>query len=785
MDKITRAIDSLATTWAEWVIRHRWLTIFISLVIVGFIFSHAKNLDFATNYRTFFSEQNPDLITFEEFQKTYTKNDNFLFVIQSNDERRFDGKLSEIAERITKESWKIPYAIRVDSVPNFQYTWADGDDLTVEDLIKNGSQLSPDILQEKIRIALAEPLLSNFLISDDADTTGINVILQYPEKDLVEVPTAAAYARQIVAGIEKDYPDITIALSGTSMLNNSFAESGMKDMMTLTPIMYGVLLIFTFLSLRSISATFVTLTVIILSTMVALGAAGLMGVLLTPVSLTAPTIVLTLAIADSIHILISMRELMSTGVEKTKALIEAIRINFLAVTITSITTIVGFLALNFSDSPPFHHLGNMTAAGIAGAWALSLFLLPAIVSLLPMRVKKTSEQSINNSVFTKLANFVIARPLKILIVTGTLAVTLSTLAFTNELNDVWTKYFDESIKFRTDTDFAIKHLGAFYPVEFSVSSGKSGGISDPEYLKTLDKFANWMRTQPNVNHVYSLTDIYKRLNKNMHGDDESYFRLPEDHDLSAQYLLLYELSLPYGLDMNDRINIDKSATRITATLGDVDTIQTREFIANSEQWLIDNTPEHMWAKATGATQMFSYIAKRNIDSMLRGNAIAVSLIAMILILSLRSIRLGLLSIIPNAIPVLVTFGIWSLSVGMIGISAATVTATSLGIVVDDTVHLLTKYLRGRREKDLSTEDSIRYSLNTVGKAITINTIILAAGFSILAFSSFKINQESGILTATAVVAALILDFLLLPALLLVLDKKSPRKEIIKGEQHAH
>ncbi len=785
MDKITRAIDSLAVTWTEWVVRHRWLTIFISLIIVGFIFSHAKNLDFATNYRTFFSEQNPDLITFEEFQKTYTKNDNFLFVIQSNDKKRFDGKLSEIAERITQESWKIPYAIRVDSVPNFQYTWADGDDLTVEDLIKNGNQLSPDVLQEKIRIALAEPLLSNFLISDDADTTGINVILQYPEKDLVEVPTAAAYARGIVAGIEKDYPDITIALSGTSMLNNSFAESGLKDMVTLTPIMYGVLLIFTFLSLRSITATFVTLVVIILSTMIALGSAGMMGVLLTPVSLTAPTIVLTLAIADSIHILISMRELMSTGVEKAKALIEAIRINFLAVTITSVTTIVGFLALNFSDSPPFHHLGNMTASGIAGAWALSLFLLPAIVSLLPMKVKKTNEQNINNSVFTKLSNFVIARPLKILMTTGAIAITLSALAFTNELNDVWTKYFDESIKFRTDTDFAIQHLGAFYPVEFSVSSGKPGGISDPEYLKTLDKFANWMRAQPHVNHVYSITDIYKRLNKNMHGDDENYFRLPEDHDLSAQYLLLYELSLPYGLDLNDRINIDKSSTRITATLGDVDTIQTREFIANTEQWLRENTPEYMWSKATGATQMFSYIAKRNIDSMLKGNAIAVSLIAIILILSLRSIRLGLLSIIPNAIPVLVTFGIWSLSVGMIGISAATVTATSLGIVVDDTVHLLTKYLRGRREKNLSTEDSIRYSLNTVGKAITINTIILTAGFSILAFSSFKINQESGILTATAVVAALVLDFLLLPALLLVLDKKSPRKEVIKGEQHAH
>lgn len=782
MDKFTRAIDTLATTWSHWVIRHRWITIALALLIVGVIAFQAKHLDFATNYRVFFSGDNPDLVTFEEFQKTYTKSDNFLFVIQNNDKTRFDGNLSEIAERITEEAWQIPFATRVDSITNFQHTWADGDDLTVEDLIKDGKNLSADILNNKVNIALEEPLLKNFLISLDADTTGINVILQYPEKDLTEVPIATKHARSIVAGIEKDYPDIKIALTGISMMNNSFMESAMKDMQTLTPIMYAVLLIITFLSLRSISATLATLVVIILSTFVALGAGGMLGISLTPISLTAPTIVLTLAIADSIHILISMRELMSTGMEKNKALVEAIRINFLAVTITSITTIVGFLALNFSDSPPFHHLGNMTAAGIAAAWGLSLFLLPALISLLPMKVKPHTGESIDNSFYTKLANFVIAKPKAILIIVGSTAVVFSALAFTNQLNDVWTKYFDESIEFRRDTDFAIQNLGAFYPVEFSVAAEAPGGISHPAYLKKLDEFANWMRAQPDIEHVYSITDIFKRLNKNMHGDDESYFHLPEDTELSAQYLLLYELSLPYGLDLNDRINVDKSASRITATLGDVDTVRTREFVVESRQWLKDNAPEYMWTSATGPTQMFSYIAKRNIESMLRGNAIAVSIIAIILILSLRSVRLGLLSIIPNAIPVLVTFGIWALSVGMIGMAAATITATSLGIVVDDTVHLLTKYLRGRREKDLSTEDSLRYSFNTVGKAITINTVILSIGFGVLAFSSFKINQESGILTATAVVVALILDFLLLPALLLVIDKNKKQPQINQDTQ---
>ncbi len=781
---MTNTIDQFAVKWTEWVLRHRFLTIVLTLLVVGFIASHARNLDFATNYRVFFSGENPDLVTFEEFQKVYTKNDNFLFVIQHKQPRKFDNQLAEVAERITEEGWKIPYSIRVDSIPNFQYTWADGDDLTVEDLIKNSPSLSPQELDRRVDTALAEPLLKNNLISADADTTGINVILQYPEKDLVEVPTAAAAARAIVAEIEKDYPDIKIVLSGLSMMNNSFAESALKDMGTLVPIMYLVLIIVTLIALRSVTATIATLIVIVLSSVVSVGSGGIMHVLLTPISLSAPTIVLTLAIADSIHVLVSMRELMATGMEKSKALVEAIRINFLAISITSLTTIVGFMALNFSDSPPFHHLGNMTAAGIAAAWVLSVTILPATVSLLPMKVKVITEAATKGNAYTKLANFVIANPLKILLGTGTFAVVFSFLAFTNQLNDVWTKYFDESIQFRTDTDFAIKHLGSLYPVEFSVDADRPGGISDPEYLAKLDEFVTWLRAQPDVNHVYAITDIFKRLNKNMHADNPEFYKLPDDAELSAQYLLLYELSLPYGLDLNDRINIDKSATRVTATLGDVSTARTRDFIDQSAQWLRDNTPEHMWTNPTGATQMFSYIAKRNIESMLKGNAIAIILIALIMILALRSFTLGVLSIIPNAVPVLVTFGIWALSVGMIGMAAAIITVTSLGIIVDDTVHLLTKYLRGRREKMLSTEDSIRYSFNTVGKAIAINTLILTAGFSILAMSSFKVNEETGILTATAVVAAIVLDFLLLPALLLVLDKKSVKTGATHGERHA-
>ena len=232
-------------------------------------------------------------------------------------------------------------------------------------------------------------------------------------------------------------------------------------------------------------------------------------------------------------------------------------------------------------------------------------------------------------------------------------------------------------------------------------------------------------------------------------------------------MFLYEISLPFGLDLNDRINVDKSATRVTATLGNVNTERTRTFIKQAQTWLEANTPEYMWAKPTSAIVMFSFISQRNIESMLVGNGMAVILIAIVMMMALRSMRLGALSLIPNVLPILMTYGLWALLVGRIGMASAMVSATSLGIIVDDSVHFLTKYLRARREHGYDRPDAIRYAFRTVGLALIANSIILVAGFAFLAFSTFRINVEMGLMTAIAIAVALAFDFLMLPALLLV------------------
>ena len=774
MERYFKAIDEFSLRFTDSVIRYRWAVLLLAIIITAGFGRGMGELEFASNYRTFFSDENPELSAFEDLQATYTKNDNILFVVEPflgvEKQTAFTNTTLDAVEKLTAEAWKIPYAIRVDSVTNFQYTRAIGDELIVSDLVIDAKNLSPSELLLRKEISLNEPLLVNNLVTPSGVVTAVNVVLQYPEASVLEVPEAVLAARELRERIETEFSGVNISLTGVSMLNNAFSEVGLQDAGSLTPLMFLVILTMSWLILRFFAGTIVIFLVVAFSTVVGMGAAGFFGVKLTPISMSASTVILTLAVADSIHILISLRALMREGLTKSEAISEAVRLNFMPVAITSITTIVGFLALNFSDSPPFWHLGNITAVGILAAWLFSITLLPAMISLLPVNIKMTKETEWTQRVMGSLADFVISNFRKILVVSSLVVLVFSGFIPTISFNDQWVEYFDTSIEFRRESDQALKNFG-LYPIEFSVPALNTGGVSEPEYLNYLEEFTDFLSTQPEVLHVYSITDVMKRLNKNMHGDDEDFYRIPDSRELSAQYLLLYELSLPYGLDLNDRINVDKSATRVTAMLQKASTSETKNFLDSSRKWMAQNLPEYMQSQPTSAQVMFTYITERNIHNMIFGTGVAILAIALIMMIALRSLRLGLLSMMPNTLPLLMTFGAWALLFGEVGFSVATVASISLGIIVDDTVHFLSKYVRAKNEKGLSVEESIRYAFSSVGMAIVVNTIILISGFLVLTASAFKMNVDLGLMTIFSILFALLLDFLLLPALLLVIDRE--------------
>jgi len=345
----------------------------------------------------------------------------------------------------------------------------------------------------------------------------------------------------------------------------------------------------------------------------------------------------------------------------------------------------------------------------------------------------------------------------------------------NELNDVFVEYFDETIPFRQATDFTVENLTGMYLIDFSIQSAEPGGISDPEFLQELEDFANWFRAQPETLHVNVFTDIMKRLNRNMHGDNDNMYRLPGERNLAAQYLLMYEMSLPYGLDLNNQINVDKSATRMVVTLQTLSTNQMIALEQRSDDWIAENAKYIKAAAASGPTMMFAHIGKRNIISMLGGTTIALVLISMIMIIALRSFKLGLTSMVPNLVPAAMGFGIWGIFIGEVGLGLSVVASMTLGIVVDDTVHYMSKFQRARVEKGYDAEQAVRYAFTSVGRALLVTSVVLIAGFLVLSFSAFKLNSDMGLLTALVIALALIADFLLLPTLLMKIEEKSNEK----------
>jgi predicted RND superfamily exporter protein len=427
------------------------------------------------------------------------------------------------------------------------------------------------------------------------------------------------------------------------------------------------------------------------------------------------------------------------------------------------------MSMNFSDVPPFNHLGNMVAIGVIASFLLSVSFLPALMSVLPVRVSLVVND--DSHLMHRVGDFVVAQRHKLIWGMATLVIILIAAVPRNELNDVFVHYFDQTVPFRNDADFMTANLTGLYVIDYSLDSGESGGISNPDFLKEVDAFASWYRQQPETIHVNTFTDVMKRLNKNMHGDEESWYKLPAERNLAAQYLLLYEMSLPYGLDLNNQINVGKSATRFTATLQTMSTNQLLTFDKHATQWLKENAPHVHTGEGSGTTMMFAHIGKRNIISMLTGTTVALIGISLILIFALRSVKIGLISMIPNLVPAAMGFGLWGLLVGEVGLSLSIVAGMTLGIVVDDTVHFLSKYLRARREKGFAAEEAVRYAFRNVGMALFTTSVVLVVGFMVLSLSSFELNSGMGLLTAIVIAFALLADFLLLPPLLMLFDKK--------------
>ncbi len=744
----------------------------IFLIIVATI--GGKNLYFRGDYDIFFDGTNKQLLAFDEIQTTFAKTDNLAIVIAPEDGDIFTPQTLSLIQKITVDAWQVPYSSRVDSIANYQHTEAFDDDLLVEDLLYSEYELTPERISKVKSIALSEPVLKSALVSEKGDVTVVNITVQLPEMDkTAEVEEVVSSINAMIDRYQRAYPDVTFHKAGIIAMNHAFMTAAQDDSSTLVPTMLVVILVFLTIMLRSILSVIATLIVIIGSVMATMGISGWAGMFLSTATVNVPTLIMTLAVADCVHVIATMRQSMKNGFTKVQSIERSIALNFVPILITSVTTAIGFLMMNMSDSPVLRDFGNLSALGVMVACFLSVTLLPALLKLLPIHVKMETSQD-QKHVMDRLGDFVVSQRRALLPLSVAVIVVCASLIPLNKVNDESVEYFGQRNEFRQAADFMEERISGMTNISIAIKTNESQGIAAPDFLNTIGEFSSWLRDQPETDHVATLADVYKRLNKNMHGDDEAYYLLPQERELAAQYLLLYEMSLPYGLDLNNQINVDKSSIKMVLTVANLGSVELVDLENRIYQWFAEHAPQYQ-VVASSPSLMFAHIGETNMASMLSTLPITLVLISALLIFALRSVRLGLISLMPNIAPAVIGFGLWALISGEINLGLSVVVTLTLGIVVDDAVHFLSKYQRARREGQ-TAEQAVRYAFHTVGRALWITTVVLVAGFSVLAMSSFRLNADMGQLSAIVIFIALVVDFLFLPTLLMLFDKKAYLQE---------
>ena len=753
--------------YVDAILRYPWRVVAGTTLLMLAAAAGTGFITVTNDHRVLFRDDNPQLLAFQALENTYSASDRALIAVAPREGSVFTREALGAVIELTEAAWGAPYSSRIDSLTNYSHSEALGeDDLVVTPLVEDASSLSNLDLTRIETIAMGSADLVGRLVANDARTAGVVINFVLPENYDLAVREIGEFLDSLLEHARASHPRIDYYVTGDVPLNRAFSQTTVSDLRTLTPIVFLTIVGLTVFLLRSMPGAAAIVAVLMFAVGTTIGIAGWRGVVFSPTSSGVPLIVMVIAVADSIHVVTSVLSGLSRGLDRRAAIIKSFRVNAYPILLTSITTAVGFLSLNAADSPPFHDLGNYVALGVFCAFAFTMTLLPALLSLLPLRAGHA--QTAMEAGFDRFADLVVARRTVLLWSLAAAAAVLATGVSRIELSDNPTRYFDERYEFRRHSDFVAQNLTSLDRLEYSLDAGRDHGINDPEYLRSVDAFAAWFREQPEVTHVQAFSDVMKRLNRNMHGDDPAFHRLPEDGELAAQYLLLYEISLPFGSDLNDRIDIAKSATRMVVSTSSSWSRELRELDARAQDWIRTNAPG-LANEASGLSIMFAHVSERGINSMLGGTMAAMAIVSFLLIFIFRSVPIGLLSLVPNFLPAIMSFGLWGYLVGHVGIASSVMVAIAFGIIVDDTIHFLSKYLEARRG-NLDSADAVRSAFRTTGQALLTTSVVLSSGFAVFASSGFEVSWSLGLLLMMTIVFALAADFLLLPTLLIAVDR---------------
>ena len=750
----------------------------ISLMLVVFTVLGLGRLTADFTHAGYFYKNDTWLVEFDKFEKTFGNDDSIIIAVKNN-EGLFNKASIELLHHLTDEMWQLPDVIRVDSITNYQRIYADGDDINVEPLISPLKVYTVEEIKALKEIALKDEMLPGYLLSEDASMTLLVGTLRPSEGEALNIKPVVEAARTLLANTE--LAGHSFHLVGAPLIVQSFAEASETDNAKIIPILLLACLLIMYYVLRNAWCVFYAMLVVIFSSIGSIGLAGWLGIQMTSITTVLPQITIGIAVAGCLHILVTYRLAQQKFSDKYSAVKYALTKNFKPTLLTALTTAIGFISFQFSDIKTIADLGLAASVSVVYVWTLTYLLLGSLLLILPFGYNKKSPLNVSKNSVSKFVKIVLGNKSYVLYIYAAFIITSVAASVMVRVDADPIAYFSQDHELRKGVSEIDKNIGSARNIEIMIDAGCENCAQKPEFLNKVADLESFIESREEVAQVVSIVDVLKSTNRALNYGEQANYKLASTQKDIAQQLLFYTMGLPKGLSVNNRISSRQDSVRLTVFWRIGSSSKALEEIK-----LIEEKSNFLGLNSTitGKYSLYQRQESYVVNSFLSSVGIAFFLITIVLWVSFKSLKLSLIALIPNLTPLLVGgLGLWLMGENL-NVGTVLVVSITLGIAVDDTLHIITEYQR-KKSNELSSQAVFTEVFSETGVALYGTTLVLIFAFGASLLSTFAPFQIFGALAAAVLITALIIDLTVLPVLMIKNGKSrtalSVEEELTNGQ----
>jgi predicted RND superfamily exporter protein len=786
--------------WGAFVARHPWPVLLAVLATCLALGMQTPRIVLDTSTEGFLRPNDPTLVAYDAFRHTFGRDDFIVVGVEGDDifSLPFLERLRAFHRDLEKET---PHVDEVTSMLNARWTRGEDDQLVVEDLMEQWPRSAADLAALRERV-YSNPLYVDNLVTRDGRLTTVLIDLDTYVQDGTDAFGApilrfmrGSEIREVVDAVAQVIarhraPHFRLYAAGTPWMTDRLAYRIVDDAPALVRKALLAMAIVLFVLFGSIRAVVLPLLVVGLTLVCTL---GLMPLLAMPYQIPTqivPVSLLAIGIGDSIHILALYYQRRRDGEDKATAIAGAFHHSGPAVLMTSLTTAGAMLSFLSAPLAPIANIGVLVPAGVMIALGMTVTVLPTMLRLLPERsVPARRRLAVLDHLIVGSGAWATRRPWTAVAASAVVLVVSVTGAVRAHFSHNPVRWFPKSDSFRVSTEHLNERLGGILALEVLFDTGREDGAKDPRLLHALDRITalnaryrsrgdglggsaetTGAGKQPlYVAKTISIVDLLKEIHRALNGNRDDYYTLPDRRDLVAQELLLFELS--GSDDLEDLVDYRYTTARMTMRVPWTDATQYSDFVDGLLALQRGEIGDAATVTVTGRIPLLTRTLTAVIHSMARSYVLAFAAVAPLMMLLLGSFRLGLLSMIPNLLPIIAALGL----MGWFGLPLDAfnllVGSIVLGLAVDDTIHFMHGFYRERSAEHPPAE-AVRLTLQTTGQAMFFTTLILCTGFAIYATAYMRNFAGFGLITAFALAMAFIADVVLSPALVVLAERRA-------------